>query len=127
MKCDGGMSIVALRDAIANFHGGEVIPEGPAKGESQPNGRVEEAGTTVRGFTRVFKAQIEEMAKIKLEPEDVILQWMIRWAAMNASRFLVGKDGKTGYERRRGRKCKLHSVPIGEKVWYKKIRRNKVQ
>ena len=46
---------------------------------------------------------------------------------MNASRFLVGKDGKTGYERRRGRKCKLHSVPIGEKVWYKKIRRNKVQ
>ena len=39
----------------------------------------------------------------------------------------MGKDGKTGYERRRGRKCKLHSVPIGEKVWYKQIRKNKNQ
>ena len=75
----------------------------------------------------MFKQQIEETAQTTLEPEDVILQWMIRWAAMNASRFLVGKDGKTGYGRRRGRKCKLHSVPIGEKVWYNKIRRHKVQ
>ena len=127
MKCDGEKSIVALRDAIASFHGGEVIPEGPAKGESQSNGRVEEAGKTVRGFTRVFKEHLEEKTTTKLEPEDVILQWMIRWAAMNASRFLVGKDGRTGYERRRGRKCKLHSLPIGEKVWYKRIRKNKNQ
>ena len=46
---------------------------------------------------------------------------------MLPSRFLVGKDGKTGYERRRGRKCKLHCVPQGEKVWYKGIRKNKSQ
>ena len=59
MKSDGEASIVALRDAISKFHGGEVIPETPAKGESQSNGRVEEAGKTVRGFTRVFKQQIE--------------------------------------------------------------------
>ena len=32
LKCDGEKSIVALRDAIARFHGGEVIPESPAKG-----------------------------------------------------------------------------------------------
>ena len=113
LKCDGGSSIVALRDAIARFHGGEVIPESPPKGESQSNGRVEEAGKTVRGFTRVPKAQIEEKAKIELKAEDNIIPWLIRWAAMNASRFLVGKDGRTGYERRRGRKCKLHSLPIG--------------
>ena len=127
MKCDGEKSIVALRDAIASFHGGEVIPEGPAKGESQSNGLVEEAGKTVRGFTRVFKEQLEEKTNTKLEPDDVILQWMIRWAAMNTSRFLVGKDGRTGYERRRGRKCKSHALPIGEKVWYERIRKNKHQ
>ena len=55
MKCDGETRIVALRYAIATFHGGEVVPEGPAKGESQSNGKVEEAGQTIRGFTRVFK------------------------------------------------------------------------
>ena len=55
----------------------------------------------MRGFTKAFKEQIEEKAKIKLEAEDVILQWMIRRAAMDGSRFLVGKDGKTAYERSR--------------------------
>ena len=125
LTCDGEKAMVALRDAIAKYHGGEVIPENPAKGESQSNGRVEEAGKTVRGFVRVFKEQLEDQAKIKLQPEDAILQWMIRWGAMVPSRFLVGKDGKTGFERRRGRKCKLHCVPFGEKVWYKRIREGK--
>ena len=127
LKCDGEKAMTALRDAVAKFHGGEVIPEGPAKGESQSNGRVEEAGKTVRGFVRVFKEQLEEKAEVKLEPEDDILQWMIRWAAMVPSRFLVGKDGKTGHERRRGRKCKIHCIPFAEKVWYKRIRERKQQ
>ena len=38
------------------------------------------------------------------------------------SRYLVGKDGRTAYERRKGRKCRLPVVPFGETVWYKEIR-----
>ena len=41
---------------------------------------------------------------------------------MMVSRFLVGKDGRIGYERRRGRRCLLGVVPFGETVWYKEIR-----
>ena len=119
--------MTTFRDAVGKFHGGEVIPEQSARNESQSNGIVEEAGGTVRGFARLFKDQIEDLAGVKLEAEDVILQWLIRWAAMNPSRFLVGKDGKTGIERRRGRKCKIPVVPFGEKVWYKKIREGKSQ
>ena len=48
MKCDGERSVVALRDAVGRFHGGRVVPESPAKGESQSNGAVEGAGSTVR-------------------------------------------------------------------------------
>ena len=55
LKCDGESSIQTVRDAVGKFHGGRVTPEGPAKGESQSNGVVEEAGKTVREFTRVFK------------------------------------------------------------------------
>ena len=29
-----------------------------------------------------------------MKAEDNIIPWLIRWAAMDASRFLVGKDGK---------------------------------
>ena len=35
MKSDGEASVVALRKAVAEYHGGRVSPEVPAKGESQ--------------------------------------------------------------------------------------------
>ena len=50
IKTDGEHSIEDLRKSVARFHGGKVIPEKPAKGESQSNGVVEEVGRTTRGF-----------------------------------------------------------------------------
>ena len=73
LKSDTEASIHALRDAIGKHHGGEVIPEDPAKGESQSNGAVEEAGKTVREFTRVFKEQLEDNANTKVESADAVV------------------------------------------------------
>ena len=125
LKCDNENAIKVVRDAVSKFHGGRVVPEGPAKNESQSNGVIEEAGKTVREFTRVLKDQLEVEAGMKVKPGDLITQWMIRWAAMLCSRFLVGKDGRTAYERRRGRKCKVPVARFAEKVWYKQIRETK--
>ena len=125
MKCDGESAIRAVREALAKYHGGKMIPEGPPKGESQSNGVIEEAGKTIREFVRVYKDQVEEKAGIKLDSDEVIILWMIRWAAMVCSRYLVGKDGKTAYERRKGRKCTDKVAAIGEKVWYRKVRHGK--
>ena len=44
---------------------------------------------------------------------------------MMASRYLVGVDGRTAFERRRGRKCNVSTVPFGEVVNYKEIREGK--
>ena len=125
LKCDGEPSIKTVRGAVASLLGGVVIPENIPKGESACNGAAEEAGKTVREFVRVFKEQLEELAKMKVQPDDVVVLWMVRWAAINCSRFLVGKDGKTGYERRTGRKCKTPVAMFGETVWYKELRDNK--
>ena len=35
LKGDGERSIVAVRTALAKFHGGKVVPEDPPRGESQ--------------------------------------------------------------------------------------------
>ena len=48
LKSDGEPAMVALREAVARFHGGLVVPETSAKGESQSNRAVEGAGRTVR-------------------------------------------------------------------------------
>ena len=121
LKTDGEPAIVALREALGKYHGGNITPELPPKGESQSNGRVEEAGKTIRGMVRVYISQIEEKVNVKIEAEDVILQWAIRWAAMGYSRFKVGGDGKTQYERQKG-KCKVEALPFGEKVFYKQLK-----
>ena len=94
-------------------------------GESQSNGAVEKAGKTTREFVRVIKEHIEDYAKMQLECDDAVVVWIVRWAAMMCSRYLVGKDGLSAYERRRGRKCRIPVVAFGEKVWYKELRAGK--
>jgi len=125
LKCDTENSIVVVRDGLAKYHGGRIVPDSPAKNESQSNGVVEEAGKTVREFTRVLKDQLESEANVKVKTGDAITLWMVRWAAMMVSRFLVGKDGRTAHERRRGRRCNVPVVRFGELVWYKKMRESK--
>ena len=116
----GEQAKLAVRDALAKYHGGTVVQEGPVVGESQPNGLVEEAGKTVREFVRVLKEQIEGKTKVKLKNDDVIIQWVIRWAAMMVSRYMVGKDGRTSCEWRRGRACRAPVATFGGKVWWHK-------
>ena len=106
---------------MGKYLGGRVIPEGPPKGESQANGKIEESCKMIRGFSKVLREQIEAEASIMMEGKDNIVQWMIRWGAMLPSRFLVGKDGKTAYARRRGRPCTIPPERFGGKVWYKEF------
>ena len=59
LKSDAEKPMIALREAIARLHGGVVTPEQPPKGEHASNGRVEEAGRTIRDMVRVLKLQLE--------------------------------------------------------------------
>ena len=120
-KSDGESSITAVRDRLGRYHGGKITPEQPPPGESPSNGRVEEAGKTIRGYVRVFKDMIEDKIKGKLGTDSIILQWLIRWAAMLHSRVSRGDDGRTAYERQRGRKCNMEIVPFGESVHYRRL------
>ena len=125
LKSDGERAIAAVRDALAKYHGGKVVVELPPRGESQSNGAIEEAGKTVREYVRVLKEQVEQCANIELEAASALTAWMVRWAAMLYSRYAVGRDGLTPFERRRGRKCRVPVVKFGEKVWYRAIRDHK--
>ncbi len=76
-------------------------------------------------FVRVIKEHLEDYMKVQLECDGAVVLWMIRWAAMLRSRYLVGRDGRTAYEWRRGRNFKLPVVAFGEEVWYKELRTGK--
>ena len=53
---------------------------------------------------RVFKDVMEAKTQMVIGTQDAIMKWAVRWAAMVVSRYLVGKDGRTTQERKRGRK-----------------------
>ena len=93
----------------------------PAKGEKAENGLIEEAGKTIREFVCTSISQIGYGIDDSLELDLDIIPWIVRWAAICYSRYAVGKDGRTSYERLRGRACKAIVVSMGEKVWYKQV------
>ena len=75
----------------------------------------------MRDTLRVYKIHLEDKVKRTFSVEAPIIQWMARWAAMALSRFKVGKDRRTAYERQRGKRCKVEVVPFGEKVWFRQL------
>ena len=122
MKPDGEPPMVALGDAVMKYHGGLFIPDRPAKGVKAENGLIEEAGKTIREYVCTFTSQIEKGIGQQLPLDSCLDLWVVRWVAICYSRYAVGKDGRTAYERLRGRTCRSVVVPMGEKVWYKKLR-----
>ena len=86
VKTDGERSIKAVREALAQYHGGKVVPDVPPCGESQSNGAIEEAGKKVREYARVLKEHVEDKAQIQLGSADTLISWIIRWSAMICSR-----------------------------------------
>ena len=122
LKSDGEPAIVAVRERLSRYHGGKITPEQPPKGESSSNGKVEEAGKTTRSLAKVFKDMIEFKIGEEIQSDCAIMLWLVRWVAMMYSRFKVGTDGRTAYERQKGRKCKQEVIPFAEKVMYKKLK-----
>ena len=119
-KSDGESSIEAVKAALAKKLGGKVVLDRPPKGESQSNSVAEEGGKMVREFVKLMRDVTESKANVKLDGSHAIIYWMIRWAAVALTRFMVGVDGLTAYERRRGRRCRIPMAAFGETVWYKK-------
>ena len=93
--------------------------------KSQSNGKCEQAVQVVAEFLRVLKEQLEQRCEIQVVRSDPITHWMVRRAAMLLSKYEVGLDGRTPYERRQGRRCNMVVLPFGERVLYKQIRESK--
>ena len=52
-----------------------------------------------------------------------VLTWLARHANFLMSRFRInGHDGKTGYERLKGRKWRRPVVMFGERIWFRPLK-----
>ena len=51
---------------------------------------------------------------------ECIVPWLIEWAAHVLNRFEAGKDGRTAYERCKGKKAKHLGIEFGEAVLWRR-------
>ena len=116
---DGERSIKALAEAAAKSWGKEAALQTSAKGSHQSNGAVERAILENAKQVRTVINAFEMRFGIKVQVEDQYFPWLVRHSSWLISRFLVKSDGKTPYERLRGREYRGEVVEPCEVVHYK--------
>ena len=94
----------------------EVAIEESPVGEHQSNGEVENAVQRVEGQVRTIKDSLEARYKGKLSANHPIVPWLWGYAASVITRYAIGEDGRTAFERVRGKKFKTMLAEFGESV-----------
>ena len=76
---------------------------------------------SIEGQIRVMKLALEERVGQEIKADSNIITFMAGHAAYLMNRLEVGKDGKTAYERTKGKAATVLGIEFGEKlVWKKK-------
>ena len=100
--------------------GGRMTVEMSPVGQSQSNGIAERAIQSVEGQARVMKNALEDRLGVRLPAKHPIMPWLFEWSALVLNRYEVGKDGRTSYERCKGKKAKTLGLEFGESVLWKR-------
>ena len=115
--------MLSLMEEVGRMRGaknsGRTIMENSKKQDSQSNGIVERGIQSAEGMIRVMRSAIEERYGIVLNIDDAIWPWLIEYSSYVLNRQEVGKDGKTSYERCKGKRAKIEGFEFGEGVLWK--------
>ena len=121
LKSDNEPAILALKDRAKKENTIDVVLESGVTHDSQTNGDIESGIQVFQGQFRTLKSSFESRVKRKLPGNHVLFAWLVSHASDIVSRFAKGEDGKTAYERIKGRSFKRPIVEWGEVVQYCKL------
>ena len=108
-----------IKDVVDSRPEGQtVLEESPVK-SSGSNGRIERCVQSLEGQLRCMLLSLERRLKREISAKEPIITFMPEYAAFIINRREVGKDGKTAYERNKGKKASILGLEFGEKLLYK--------
>jgi hypothetical protein len=99
---------------------GRYIDEDSPVGSSASNGVIERAVQSVQGMTRVLKSAVEERWKASIPTKHPVITWLVEYSAFLLNRFEVSSDGKTSYERCKGKYAKTLGLEFGETLMWRR-------
>lgn len=125
VRSDQEPAMVAVVNEVGRLRaaagGGRWIVEHSPVGSSASNGVAERAIQAVQQQVRVLKLAIEERWGAKIPHKHPAVPWIIEYAGFLLNRFEVSNDGKTAYERFKGRKARVHGIEFGEAVHWRRL------
>lgn len=120
IKTDQEPAIALLiKDVVQARQGVVTIVEKSPVGSSGSNGVVERAIQSVEGLIRTLKSACEHRWGLTLKPGEKTVLFIAEYASYLVNKLEVGKDGKTAWERSRGKRGVVMAVEFGEKVLWK--------
>jgi len=120
VKADQEPALVSLIEGVVKMRGdAETVPEWSPIGESQANGKAERGVQTIEGLVRSHKLELEEKIGAEVKVESPVFAWLVEHAADLHNKFHVYADGKTSYEKVKGRKYKGEILEFGQAVHHR--------
>ena len=122
VKTDGEPAIVAVQNRMIALRDGKTIPRNPPAYNPESNGPIEKGVQDLNNQLRALKIALEARLETKIKCNWPVVEWLVPHAAFVVTRYRVGHDGKTAFERCSGRKWRRPIVEFGEQVMGKLAR-----
>jgi len=119
MKTDQESAIRSLVEEVKRQRTSETLVELAKRYDSQSNGIAERSVQSVEGQVRTLKLALEQHLNGKISVPHVIMTWMVEHAADLLNKFAVGEDGRTAYERIKGKKYSGEALEFGRTILYR--------
>jgi hypothetical protein len=128
LKCDGEAALKSIQEVVRNRREkGKTVLENSPVGDSRANGAAERAVQSVSEQVRVIRRGLEQRLGLKLSCKHPVMTWLVEHSADLISKYQVGEDGKTAYERWKGKRFTMEEIEFGEKIHYRLNMKNKAQ
>ena len=119
LRCDQELAIVDLLNDVSRKRApAKSFLEQSPVGKSQSNSMIEREG----GQIRVLKDALETRIRNKITADHRVSSWLVEFAAVLVNRYEVGHDGKTPYERLRGKQFRLLGLEFRELLHFRRNR-----
>ena len=104
----------------ASGGGGKYVMEHSPVKASAGNGVIEKGIQSIEGQVRVLLDALETRWGVKIPVYHPVICYLIEYAAFLLNRFEVGNDGKTNYERCKGKRAKTLGIEFGEAIFWRR-------
>ena len=119
LKCDGEASLVAIQHEVKRVRADDTLLENSPAGDSRSNGIAERAVQSISEQVRVVRNSLETHIQAKIPGTHPVTCWLVEHCADLLNKYQKGQDGRTAYQRLRGKPWLHEMVAFGEKVHYK--------